>query len=192
MCVCSRTHARRSINDVPRVRHLVHRSLLSTTTARPLLVSTTDVRTPKGITTIFVWLCCGASLVDRKSWGTVQNHRKRIRPRQRLGMIFTGASRSTSLCGECSDEDEGGGMKWWEKERIATFDHKMGDVLRASFVRPIPGSPLLPLLGRYGSAKEWPERLPRIADVVEGTTEADQVTEALNNFALVSVPARQR
>jgi hypothetical protein len=94
---------------------------------------------------------------------------------------------------EEKEEGEGGGcgggenVKMWERERIDTFDNKMGDVLRASFCRPKPGSPLP---GGYDSAKEWPERLPRSSDdaakaKAKGTGTEEEVTEALNNFALV-------
>lgn len=165
-------------HDVPRVRHLVHRSLLSTTTARPLLVSTTDVRTPK-VSQLYSSGCAAelAWWIDEEQYRITAN--AYVMPTS--GNDLHGRFPFEKLIGECCQKEEDI-VKWWEKERINTFDNKMGDVLRASFVRPIPGSRLP---GGYESAKEWPERLPRSADVVEGTKEAEKVTEALNNFALL-------
>jgi hypothetical protein len=69
----------------------------------------------------------------------------------------------------------------WEKERRGVFDDKMGGTLRASFVRPTPGTVLI---GGYDEAKEWPARVPRSAEAVS-PEEEEAVRTALENFALV-------
>jgi len=174
---------------LPRVRHLVHRSLLSTTSARPLLVSTTDVRTPK-VSQLYSSGSGSGCVAELAWWIEEAGEQYRIAAdtyvMPKPGHDLHGRFPFKKL-GDYSEEEvvvlmEEERMQWWERERMSTFDDKMGDVLRASFVRPEPGSVLV---GGYNSAKEWPERLCRSADVVEGSKEAEQVTEALNNFALL-------
>jgi len=177
-------------NDVPRVRYVVHRSLLSATSARPLLVASTDVRTPK-----VSQLHSSSSVAEIAWWFEESAEQYRItanayvlpKPGHVLHGRFPFDKLSTypdyAAEGDVDDrERDRDRVRWWERERIDTFDNKMGDVLRASFCRPVPGSPLP---GGYESAKQWPERLPRSSDAENGTEEAEQVTEALNNFALV-------
>jgi len=174
---------------LPRVRHLVHRSLLSTTRARPLLVSTADVRTPK-VSQLYPSGSRSGCVAELAWWIEESGEQYRIaadtyvlpKPGHDLHGRFPFKNLgdySEEVVTSMSMEER---MQWWERERVSTFDDKMGDVLRASFVRPKPGSALP---GGYKSAKEWPERLCRSADVVEGSKEAEQVTEALNNFALL-------
>ena len=167
------------------MRHLIHRSLLSTTTSsRPLLVATTDVRTPK-VSQLYSSGC----VAEIAWWIEEAGEQYRITAKTYVlpvaGHDLHGRFPFEMLALERSEgEEEGGGdnVTMWERERIDTFDNKMGDVLRASFCRPKPGSPLP---GGYDSANEWPERLPRSSEAAKGTEEAKQVTEALNNFALV-------
>jgi len=173
---------------LPRVRHLIHRSLLSTTCARPLLVSTTDVRTPK-VSQLYSSISGSRSgcVAELAWWIEEAGEQYRIAAdtyvMPKPGHDLHGRLPFEKL-GDYSEEvvsmEER--MQWWERERVNTFDDKMGDILRASFVRPEPGSVLV---GGYKSAMEWPERLSRSADVVEGSKEAEQVTEALSNFALL-------
>ena len=67
----------------------------------------------------------------------------------------------------------------WEAFRVKTFN-SLPPFLRASFVRPTPGSPLK----NPEDAKQWPTELPE-----SGKEESDEdkkhVKEALANFALV-------
>jgi len=57
----------------------------------------------------------------------------------------------------------------------------MGPALRASFCRPVPGSPL----SGYDAGKDWPDKLATSSKVEEGSKEKEQVEIALLNFALV-------
>ncbi|SCV71240.1 BQ2448_2828 [Microbotryum intermedium] len=60
----------------------------------------------------------------------------------------------------------------WEAERIRIF-HKMSPELRASFVRPVPGSRLVD----KEEAKEWPKELPASEEEAEREKEKGQVKE---------------
>ncbi|SCZ98270.1 BZ3500_MvSof-1268-A1-R1_Chr3-2g06262 [Microbotryum saponariae] len=68
----------------------------------------------------------------------------------------------------------------WEQERIRIF-HKMSPELRASFVRPVPGSKL----GDKGETEEWPKELPASEEEAKGEKEKAQIKEALDHFALI-------
>ncbi|EJU02669.1 hypothetical protein DACRYDRAFT_106733 [Dacryopinax primogenitus] len=67
----------------------------------------------------------------------------------------------------------------WEEERFNTYKNKMGASLRASFLRPIPGTPI----DNYDVGKDWPAKIPAPG---EETTDAEreQTRNALANFSL--------
>lgn len=67
----------------------------------------------------------------------------------------------------------------WEALRVKTFN-ALPAFLRASFVRPVPGSPLQ----NPEDAKEWPTTLPE-SGKEESEEDKKHVKEALANFALV-------
>lgn len=166
-------------NDVPRVRHIVHRSFLSEDTSRPLLVTTTDVRTPK-----VSQLYSSGQVGEIAWWMEDSGEQYRItartyvlpKPGHPLREHFP-----FERLRDASNESTEDNRQWWEKTRINVFDNQLGGALRASFCRPTPGSPLS---GGYESAKEWPEKLPRTDELEDGSKEAAQVIEALNNFSL--------
>lgn len=166
-------------NDVPRVRHIAHRSFLSQYTPRPLLVTTTDVRSPK-----VSQLSSSGQVGEIAWWIEDSGEQYRItaktyilpKPGHPLHEQFP-----FERLGESSNESIEDSRQWWEKARINVFDNQLGGALRASFCRPIPGSPLP---GGYDSAKQWPEKLPRTNEAEEGSKEAVQIIEALNNFSL--------
>lgn len=64
----------------------------------------------------------------------------------------------------------------WEAERRKRFDDVSGH-MRASWVRPVPGS----VLPSPDAAKEWPETLPKLSEGGEETK------AAFRNFALVLI-----
>ncbi|KAG9101758.1 hypothetical protein FRC07_010279, partial [Ceratobasidium sp. 392] len=67
----------------------------------------------------------------------------------------------------------------WEKFRIKTFN-ALPDFLRASFVRPVPGSVLV----NQEDAKAWPSSLPE-SDKTQSEEDKKHIKEALENFALL-------
>jgi len=90
------------------------------------------------------------------------------------------------LAGEFPGEDLGGAGFDWEKKRVETFEGMSGH-MRASWVRPVPGTPLP---GGYAAAKAWPESLPKLAEVEQGKGGEETkklVKDALKNFALVVI-----
>ena len=67
----------------------------------------------------------------------------------------------------------------WDLERVKAFDSISGH-LRATFVRPVPGSPM----ESYDEAKNWPVTIPKRGEA-EGEEQNRNIEEALSNFALV-------
>ena len=67
----------------------------------------------------------------------------------------------------------------WEKERRARFDAMSGH-MRASWVRPVPGSRLVD----PSDAKKWPETIPKSGETGD---KSELVETALKNFALVLI-----
>ncbi|KAG8986529.1 hypothetical protein FRB90_003943 [Tulasnella sp. 427] len=171
---------------IPRVRSIVHREFISPTPDSPLLVSTTDVRTPKicqlasiqpqplppGVSSNaeVVWWFPGDDLNEQYRFSgkihvlpRTDHELFKSFPRERLAPAH----------------DENGKEFDWEAERIRVFDEKMGGVLRASFARPTPGSPL----EKYEDAEKWPAKLPKTTEVDDETK--PHVEFALQNFSLM-------
>src|ERR1700733_2088145 len=108
---------------LPRVRHLVHRSLLSTTCARPLLVSTTDVRTPK-VSQLYSSGSRSGCVAELAWWIEEAGEQYRIAADTYVlpkpGHDLHGRFPFKKL-GDYSSEEEGGmsieeRMEWWERE----------------------------------------------------------------------------
>lgn len=161
-------------NSKPRVRHCIHRAFLSPTPNLPLLIGTTDARSPK------------ASQIDVNDnvelawWIADANEQYRI---QAKAHIFTDASHPLYNKFPISRFAENAtNVINWEKERVTSYNDRMGGVLRASFFRPVPGSPLV---GGYEAGNTWPASLPKSYEVQFGSKESTQVEAALKNFALL-------
>ncbi|KAG8896995.1 hypothetical protein FRB99_008525 [Tulasnella sp. 403] len=167
---------------IPHVRSIVHREFLTPTADLPLLVSTTDIRTPK------VHEITSISNLDRPNaeivWW-IQDSSEQYRflgimhllphPNHPLASTFPGQKLAPKV-------DENGKPFDWEQERVRVFDEKMGPALRAGFARPTPGSKL----NSYDDAKAWPTALPKHTEVAEDDSKTRaQVDEALSNFALM-------
>lgn len=80
-------------------------------------------------------------------------------------------------------EKTGEGNVDWEKERRKLFESMSGH-MRASWVRPVPGTRLV-----SKGAEEWPEKLPKLEEVEGGGDEhtKELVEKAFRNFALVVI-----
>jgi len=179
----SKTYALATIGEnSPRVRHIVHRSFISPNGNVPLLISTTDIRSPKVSQIIphrgqshnaeIVW------------WIQEPNEQYRITGRVYILPISGHPLHSQFPAQRLAPEERenGDAAAWWEIQRIDTFDNKMGGALRASFCRPTPGSELP---GGYESGREWPDTLPQSTEAERGSVDEKNVWTALNNFALM-------
>ncbi|KAI5120803.1 hypothetical protein M0805_002430 [Coniferiporia weirii] len=186
--------------SVPRVRSLIHRAFLAPRTpARPLLLTTTDVRTPK-------------------AHQLAQNARVELawwlpRPEEQLRIIGTAhvlpsPDFSLRASGEAEYTDKekediegavkalreafprvelGGETFDWEALRGEQFDVMSGH-MRASWFRPTPGT----RLDNPELADSWPQKLPKRKEVADEDTDMNpemkgQVDAALRNFALVVI-----
>ncbi|TDL20916.1 hypothetical protein BD410DRAFT_790265 [Rickenella mellea] len=177
-----------TLSLAPHVRTHVHRGFLSPLTpAQPLLLTTTDIRTPKAAdiastpAVAIAWWVAGTQEQFRIS-GTAH-----ILPS--LEAASSGGPGSTiakKLRDEFPGERLAGKECDWDGKRKEIFD-SLSSHMRASWARPVPGTPLP---GGYAAAKEWPETLPGLSDVDGGTvtgTVAEQAKGAFRNFALVVV-----
>ena len=179
----------------PRVRTLVHREFLSAAN-RPLLLATTDIRTPKAqqianspSVEIAWWLAdaqeqfriCGTAYIlpspdfpspdDPLTGGT-----GKLGEKEREDVVDA----ATSLRDSFSKAGLAGNNYDWESKRVETFEAMSGH-MRASWARPVPGT----TMNSYDTAKEWPESLPKLSEA-EGE-EKRLVQRAMRNFALVVI-----
>lgn len=163
---------------VPEVRSVVHRDALQPKNNNlPLLLSTTDVRTPK------VKQILSNPAVHISWW--IEGTKDQFR--------FTGSASIVPAPSHPfhSKFDPAGGLALarlteeginWEEKRKETFNNMSGH-MKASWCRPTPGSPLP---GGYEQAKEWPTNIPKLGDATNEEERKNQ-TQALDNFALVLI-----
>lgn len=71
----------------------------------------------------------------------------------------------------------------WEQTRRDTFN-ALSSGMRASWCRPIPGSPLK---GGYDEGLEWPRTVPKLGEASEIGEEPGRSLEAFSNFALLII-----
>ncbi|KAG9028492.1 hypothetical protein FRB95_006393 [Tulasnella sp. JGI-2019a] len=168
---------------VPRLRNLVHRSFIHSGAQIPLLVSTTDIRTPK-VTQLFS--ISGSSDPNAELCWWIADANEQWRFSGRLHVLphpdhsLTAQFPAQRLAPE---RDEDGSEFGWEKERLKTFNEKMGGALRAWFAHEVaPGS----TLQSYDDLKQWPISLPKSYEVEEGDEKMKEHMEGeLENFALM-------
>lgn len=168
---------------IPHVRSHVFRSFLSSKAAPnlPLLISSTDVRTPK------VTQLTAHPDAELAWWieGTQQQFRiagkAHIVPAEGhiLFHHFLSSAESEDGSGIAALRKEGFD---WEAKRVEVFKSMPG-YLKASWCRPIPGTRLE---GGQEEAKRWPVS---IEEPKEGATEEEKSNweMALRNFALVVI-----
>ncbi|PPQ79391.1 hypothetical protein CVT25_002661 [Psilocybe cyanescens] len=179
----------------PRVRSHIFRAFLSHPAhpARPLLLSSTDIRTPK-VAQLTSPNSDSSNNAEIAWWiaGTQQQFRVLARvyivpaPAHPLHAHF---KRQLAA----SDAESGAGLALfpalaeWESQRTRTFA-AMSAHMRASWCRPTPGTPLALSGGPEGAAR-WPTRVPepdRERMTEDEYAEAKRDWEkALSNFALV-------
>lgn len=165
--------------------------------SRPLLLTTTDVRTPK-VTQLLqnsaVELCWYLSppplpplqLADEYGGRWIDGSQEQFRIAARAILVPAPSDAMhdayTAKLASFADGKFAPGEIDWEAKRRALFDDMSGH-MKASWVRPTPGTPM-PGGGGYDEAKKWPERLPKIGEAKD-EKEKRLVEEALRNFALV-------
>jgi len=171
-----------STGPIPHVRSHIFRDFLSakSTPSLPLLLTTTDIRTPK------ISQIIQNPNVEVAWWidGTQEQYRIAglahivSAPDHTLHSNFantvsTGSPALAALQREGFD---------WEAKRKDVFNSMNGS-MKATWCRPPPGSRL------HGGAEEaakWPETLPKLGEA-EGEDEENNLKMAFRNFALVVI-----
>lgn len=166
-------------NNIPRVRSCILREFLGAkaSPSLPLLLSTTDIRTPK----------CTQILSNPDVEGVlwIEKTQEQYRFTGKTSIIPTPAhpyhaqfdpSRGPALTALKNEGID------WEKKRTESFDTMSGH-MKASWCRPVPGSKLD---GGYEEGKKWPEKLPKLGEA-ENEEDKKNLEKALGNFALLVI-----
>jgi pyridoxamine 5'-phosphate oxidase len=168
-----------SATNTPRVRSHIHREFISAqaTPSLPILVTTTDIRTPKATQIL------SNATIETVFW--VEANQEQYRIIGNASVIPTPShpyhAQFDPLRGPALTALEGEGIDW-EAKRMQIFDSMSGH-MKASWCRPPPGSKLE---GGYEEAKKWPQKLPTFSDV-ESEEDKSILELALSNFALVVI-----
>lgn len=164
-------------SGVPHVRSLLHRAFITASTLPdlPLILSTTDVRTPKvtqltgtGRTEVVYWTPSTQEQFRVLGWAAIvpEPDYRGAYPK-RVGVVY--------------DKLEREGFDW-EAKRVEIFDRMSGH-MKATWCRPIPGTPLK---GGEEEMKEWPVKLPKLGEA-ENEEDKKNLATALSNFALLLI-----
>lgn len=162
----------------PCVRSLIHRAFLvpSSRPAFPVLVTSTDIRTPK------IHQIAHANTVELVWWFNATLDQFRI---SGLARIFASPEHSVSpplhTTVECIGINalEKAGVNW-EAKRRELFD-LVNEQMRAAWCRPTPGTPL-----KDGEANDWPTTVPKPSEA-KTDREKQLVELALSNYALIVI-----
>jgi pyridoxamine 5'-phosphate oxidase len=175
--------AERTISHItPRVRSIINCAFLvpPSSTALPLLVTSTDIRTPK------VQHIAHVHTVELAWWINATQDQFRISGPAR---IFAAPEHSISLPPRDAATPDCVGIKAleasgidWEAKRRELFD-AVSEQMRASWCRPPPGSLLK---GGYEEMDDWPTKVPKPSDAK--TEKEKKLAElALSNFAIIVI-----
>jgi pyridoxamine 5'-phosphate oxidase len=145
----------------------------SSSPGAPLLITSTDIRTPK------FQQMAHTSTVELAWWIDDTSDQFRI---SGLAHLFpapehaiSASSRATIGVAEAPGID-------WEAKRRELFD-ALSERMRAAWCRPTPGSPLQ---GGYEEMDDWPVRVPKSSEA-KTEKEKELVKVALSNYALVVI-----
>ncbi|KAG9109145.1 hypothetical protein FRC07_008366, partial [Ceratobasidium sp. 392] len=172
---------------IPRVRHHLYRNIFATNPIKPLLITTTDVRSPK-VHQICSYPGASGPNAEVAWWLPPAQAQFRLLVRtyvlpsspHKLHSQFPAELLSGPGDGSSSPEEPKTSADW-EKYRVKTFN-SLPAFLRAGFARPTPGS----VLSNPDDAKKWPSELPE-SGKEKSEEEKKQVEEALNNFAVLAL-----
>jgi len=186
-------------SNYPKVRYVVHRgfvnerrkdgdgssNLVKDEEDKDLisdkLVVTTDARTPKSMQ-----LAADPS-VEIAWWLAATQHQFRILGKAYILPSPAFSSSSNTKFPFPSDKLAPYPDFNWEDERIRQF-RKLSPELRASFVRPVPGTKLSEWDGKM---EDLPETLVEGYDEATTDEEKKQLDQALHNFALIVIDAEE-
>ena len=181
----------------PNVRTIAHRGFLSFNAARPLLITSTDIRTPKAsqIATNpnieLTWWFSGpveqyrirgkawilpsqeATKSDQGNLGIRDGQDEEKETVGTTAKVLLDTFPGTRLRGDEVNYD-------WEQKRKEVFNSMSGH-MRAAWARPIPGSDL------PSDNNNWPETLPGLDDDETQANKQTEVAYAFKNFALVVI-----
>lgn len=184
---------------LPRVRSVIHRGFLAAEgrqTALPLLLTTTDIRTPKvsqlahGSRVEIAWWLPGAQEQFRISGNayilpskqfvddteTLQGGTGPLPEPETRRIVATARELHEAFSKAVLVQ---GGFDW-EAKRMEVFESMSGH-MRATWVRPVPGTSM----EKYEDANAWPETVPKLSEANEQNKPL--VIEATGNFALVVI-----
>ena len=161
----------------PRVRSHVHRAFLTASAypSLPLILTTTDVRTPK------VTQLTANPVVEAVYWTSRTLEQFRVLGRAWVVPAMGYAGPCPAAGGVVYEALEEEGFDW-EAKRVSTFNALSGH-MRASWCRPVPG---MPLTGGEEEATRWPEWLPKVGEARDEEEERN-VERALAHFALLVI-----
>ena len=158
----------------------------------PLLVSTTDIRTPK------VTQLLSSPYVELAWWidGSPNGDDETKQQFRISGIVsLVPSPRSEEVAAKLVFEGQAGSKEsreWWETTRVESFK-SLSAHMKASWAKPTPGSPLS-LHGGSDAPNSWPVKIeePSSADSPEEGERKQELWErALRNFALVVIEPRE-
>ncbi|KAH9969125.1 pyridoxamine 5'-phosphate oxidase-domain-containing protein [Russula dissimulans] len=163
----------------PHVRSHIHRAFLvpPSRPTRPLLITSTDIRTPK------VQQIAHADTVELAWWVGATADQFRISGRARSVPVPVPIPRTGAPDDDCAGINalEESGFDWDHKRR-ELFD-AVSEQMRASWCRPPPGRPLE---GGFEEMNDWPVKVPKPSEA-ETEKEKELAELALSNYALVVI-----
>ena len=161
----------------PRVRSHLQREFITASAlpTLPLILSTTDIRTPK------VTQLAANAIVEVVFWTPITMEQFRILGRASIvpEVGYSGAYPAPKGVVYEALKKEGFD---WEAKRVETFDRMSGQ-MKATWCRPVPGTPLR---GGEEEMKKWPETLPKLGEAKD-EGERKNLATALGNFALLLI-----
>ncbi|KAH9982312.1 pyridoxamine 5'-phosphate oxidase-domain-containing protein [Lactifluus volemus] len=150
----------------PHVRSHIHRAFLvpSSNPGVPLLITSTDVRTPK------FQQMTHTSTVELAWWIDATSDQFRI---SGLAHLFPAPEHAPGID--------------WEAKRRELFD-ALSEGMRAAWCRPTPGTPLQ---GGYEQMDDWPVRVPKSSEA-KTEKEKDLVKVALVDWVQMAIKPNRR
>ncbi|KAI9569438.1 pyridoxamine 5'-phosphate oxidase-domain-containing protein [Boletus coccyginus] len=163
--------------STPRVRTHLQRAFITASAhpTLPLILSTTDVRSPK------VTHLAANATTEVVYWTPSTLEQFRVLGRASVVPEVGYPGTYPSPRGVVYEALEKEGFDW-EAKRVETFD-QMSAHMKATWCRPAPGTPLT---RGEEETKGWPEKLPKLGEATD-EREKKNLAVALSNFALLVI-----